>query len=110
MKKSGLPSRRQSSAASTGKMPGSYARIEAAPARSEPPARLFDYQQADFEQLTQDVMKQALALGGTRPLPEIYEAAGAKLVFDAPTMAELVGLVERRMTELREELEGVAAG
>jgi oligoendopeptidase F len=52
--------------------------------------------------------KQALALGGTRPLPEIYEAAGARLVFDEATMGELVSLVERRMTELREELEGVA--
>lgn len=51
--------------------------------------------------------KQALALGGTRPLPEIFATAGARLVFDADTMAELVGLVERRMTELREELETV---
>jgi oligoendopeptidase F len=51
--------------------------------------------------------KEALALGGTRPLPEIYRAAGARLVFDAATMGELVALVERRMAELREELEGV---
>jgi oligoendopeptidase F len=50
--------------------------------------------------------KRALALGGTRPLPEIYAAAGARLVFDADAMGELVALVERRMTELREELEG----
>jgi oligoendopeptidase F len=45
--------------------------------------------------------KSALALGGTRPLPEIYREAGAVLVFDAGGMRELVQLVERRITELR---------
>ena len=45
--------------------------------------------------------KQALALGGTRPLPEIYAAAGAALVFDAPRMGELVRLVEERIEALR---------
>lgn len=39
----------------------------------------------------------ALALGGSRPLPELFEAAGARLVFDAETMGTLVGLVERRL-------------
>ena len=51
--------------------------------------------------------KQALALGGTRPLPEIYAAAGARLAFDAETMGELVTLVEERMAALREELAAV---
>jgi oligoendopeptidase F len=41
------------------------------------------------------------ALGGTRPLPELYAAAGARLVFDRDGMAELVALVERRLDELR---------
>jgi oligoendopeptidase F len=45
--------------------------------------------------------KDALALGGTRPLPEIYRAAGAELVFDAEPMAELVALVENKIEELR---------
>ena len=45
--------------------------------------------------------KQALALGGTRPLPEIYAAAGAALVFDATRMGELVQLVEERIEALR---------
>ena len=45
--------------------------------------------------------RDALALGGTRPLPEIYRTAGAALVFDADTMGELVSLVERRIWELR---------
>lgn len=42
-----------------------------------------------------------LSLGGTRPLPELYAAAGARLVFDSGGVRELVDLVEARMTELR---------
>ncbi len=45
--------------------------------------------------------KQFLALGGTRPLPELYHAAGVKLVFDAETMGELVEFVEERIEALR---------
>ncbi|AHG91202.1 oligoendopeptidase, M3 family [Gemmatirosa kalamazoonensis] len=44
----------------------------------------------------------ALALGGTRSLPEIYEAAGARLVFDAEGMGELVALVEEEIDRMRE--------
>jgi oligoendopeptidase F len=47
--------------------------------------------------------KSALALGGTRPLPEIYGAAGATLAFDSATMGELVELVESQIDELRSE-------
>ncbi len=54
--------------------------------------------------------RSALALGGTRPLPEIYAAAGAKLVFDAPTMRELVALVEAHVQRLQSRLEGAARG
>jgi oligoendopeptidase F len=45
--------------------------------------------------------KRFLALGGTRPLPELYAAAGVKLVFDAETMGELVAFVEEHITALR---------
>ena len=45
--------------------------------------------------------REALALGGTKGLPEIYRAAGARLVFDEKTMRELVSLVEERLMELR---------
>ena len=45
--------------------------------------------------------REALRLGSTVRLPEIYRAAGARLVFDAETMAELVALVEQRIGELR---------
>jgi oligoendopeptidase F len=45
--------------------------------------------------------REALALGGTQGLPEIYRAAGARLVFDEKTMGELVKLVEDRLMEMR---------
>lgn len=41
--------------------------------------------------------KAALALGGTRPLHEIYRAAGARLVFDGEGIRELVALVEEQL-------------
>ncbi len=44
--------------------------------------------------------KAALRLGGTRPLPELYGAAGARLVFDADGMRPLVSLVEETLTSL----------
>jgi oligoendopeptidase F len=47
--------------------------------------------------------KAALSLGGTRTLPEIFATAGASLVFDAATMRELVGEVEKRIAELQAE-------
>jgi oligoendopeptidase F len=46
--------------------------------------------------------KSALALGGTQPLPEIYRAAGARLIFDNHGMGELVALVEQRIANLRQ--------
>ena len=45
--------------------------------------------------------KAALALGGTRSLPDIYAAAGARLIFDAAGMGGLVELVEARINQLR---------
>ena len=48
-----------------------------------------------------DRYKQALSLGGARTLPEIYQTAGASLVFEAEQMAPLVAAVEKRMSELR---------
>jgi oligoendopeptidase F len=45
--------------------------------------------------------REALALGGTARLPEIYRTAGARLVFDEQTMGELVTLVEHRLNALR---------
>ena len=47
--------------------------------------------------------RDALALGNTRPLPDIYAAAGARLAFDAGTVGELVQLVEEQVDLLRSQ-------
>jgi len=44
--------------------------------------------------------REALALGDTRSIPELYRVAGARLAFDANTMRESVELVERTLREL----------
>jgi oligoendopeptidase F len=43
--------------------------------------------------------RRALALGGSRPLPEICAAAGARLIFDVAGMRELIELVEEELTK-----------
>jgi oligoendopeptidase F len=45
--------------------------------------------------------RQALSLGYTRSLPELYRTAGAHLAFDAATLREAVGLTERVIEELQ---------
>lgn len=45
--------------------------------------------------------KRGLALGGSRPLPELFAAAGCRFAFDAPTLRPLATL-------LREELKSLA--
>lgn len=44
--------------------------------------------------------RQSLALGNTRPLPELFAAAGARFAFDNETVGELVELVEGQLAEL----------
>ena len=46
--------------------------------------------------------REALALGGTVPLPEMYRTAGAKLIFNEKDMGELVTLVESELERLRQ--------
>jgi oligoendopeptidase F len=53
--------------------------------------------------------RAALALGGTRPLPELFETAGARLAFDTETVAELVELVEGTIRSLETELTSLRA-
>ena len=43
--------------------------------------------------------RAALALGNTRPLPELYAAAGARLAFDRETVGELTQLVAVHLRE-----------
>jgi oligoendopeptidase F len=47
--------------------------------------------------------RQALSLGGTATLPELYRAAGARLAFDAGTLGEAVALVEETIERLEAE-------
>jgi oligoendopeptidase F len=44
--------------------------------------------------------RSALALGATRPLPELYGAAGARLIFDPEGMGDLVALAEEKLAEV----------
>jgi oligoendopeptidase F len=44
--------------------------------------------------------REALALGGTRPLPELYAAAGARMIFDSDGMRELIDLAEEELATL----------
>ena len=44
--------------------------------------------------------RQSLALGGTATLPELYNAAGAKLSFDSDTLGSTVQLIEKNLAEL----------
>lgn len=45
--------------------------------------------------------RRFLSLGATRPLPELYAEAGVKMVFDLPTMADLVAFTEDQIESLR---------
>jgi oligoendopeptidase F len=49
--------------------------------------------------------REALSLGAVQPLPEIYRTAGARLIFDASSIAELVELVESHIEQARSELD-----
>ena len=49
----------------------------------------------------------ALSLGGTRNLPGLFEAAGARLAFDTETVSGLIELVETSINSLYTELEAV---
>ena len=48
--------------------------------------------------------RQALSLGGTRPLTELFQAAGAKLAFDAKTLGKAVNLMEKTIAELEQQI------
>jgi oligoendopeptidase F len=48
--------------------------------------------------------RQALALGGTVSLPELYQAAGANLSFDEDTLGSIVQLIEKTLAELETRL------
>jgi oligoendopeptidase F len=45
--------------------------------------------------------RAALSLGATQPLPELFKAAGARLVFDSEGIRELITLVEEELAKLQ---------
>ena len=51
-----------------------------------------------------EAYRQALALGGTAPLPELFATAGAHFAFDATTLGSAISLLE----EVAAELETIA--
>lgn len=44
----------------------------------------------------------ALALGATKPLPDLFKAAGARLMFDGEGMRELITVVEEELEKLHD--------
>lgn len=48
--------------------------------------------------------RQALSLGGTRPLPELFSAAGARLSFDADTLRSAVQVMETTIADLSDSV------
>ncbi len=48
--------------------------------------------------------RQALALGGTRPLPDLFAAASARFALDSQTLLRAVTLMETTITELEATL------
>jgi oligoendopeptidase F len=47
-----------------------------------------------------EAYKQALRLGGTATLPQLFEAAGTKLAFDTATLQRVVNRIEGTLSEL----------
>jgi len=45
--------------------------------------------------------REALSLGATKGLPELFKAAGARLIFDSAGMRELITLVEEELAKLQ---------
>jgi oligoendopeptidase F len=44
----------------------------------------------------------ALTLGATKPLPDLFKAAGARLMFDSEGMRELISVVEQELAKLHD--------
>ncbi len=53
---------------------------------------------------TLNAYRQALALGGTKTLPELFASAGAEFRFDTQMLVELVDLIETTTADLRKSI------
>lgn len=62
------------------------------------------------ERASLDAYRSALALGATVPLPQIYGAAGARLIFEPGPMAELIGLLEEHIDAAERGIRPKGAG
>ena len=47
-----------------------------------------------------DQYRKALALGGSRPLPELFQAAGAKFDFSETTLTPLIAAIREKLETL----------
>lgn len=65
--------------------------------------QIFGNARRDQKQAVADYRK-ALALGGTVPLPELFQTAGAKFAFDAATLKKAVDLMEAVVAGLEEKI------
>lgn len=54
--------------------------------------------------------QKALALGGSRPLPELFQAAGARFDFSAETVKPLVQLIRKELDALKASSESAGTG
>jgi oligoendopeptidase F len=48
--------------------------------------------------------RTALSLGGTVTIPELYQAAGARFVFDVGIVEEIIALIERTISDLEGQI------
>jgi oligoendopeptidase F len=57
--------------------------------------------QADLDRTVRK-FRSALALGGSKPLPDLFRAAGLRFDFSARALAPLVGLLRRELEKLKD--------
>ncbi|MCA9922187.1 MAG: M3 family oligoendopeptidase, partial [Anaerolineales bacterium] len=57
------------------------------------------------QQTAVDAYRHALSLGGTRSLPDLYAAAGARFAFDQSTMQDVITLLESQLETLYNQVD-----
>ena len=60
----------------------------------------------DDPKLALQKYRQALALGGTETISELYKTAGANLAFDKDSLGRVVEMIENTLLELESEMKG----
>jgi oligoendopeptidase F len=49
-----------------------------------------------------NALRNGLSLGGSRPLPELFETAGLRFDFSAETIAKLIDMLLKELAKLRD--------